>query len=64
MTRADALAEAVRQACLQAARDGFEQASMDGLCADGAIEVALDAIRSLNLTATIAEFSGEDSSGR
>jgi hypothetical protein len=49
------IAEAVRQACLEAARSRFEQASMDGLCAEGALEVALDAIRSLDVAAIVAE---------
>ena len=49
----EALAEAVRDACLKVARTGFEQASMDGLCAEGALEVALDGIRSLDLGAFV-----------
>lgn len=51
-----ALAEAVRRACLEAAHNGFEQASMDGLCAEGAIDVALDAIRSLDVSAIVDRF--------
>jgi uncharacterized protein (DUF952 family) len=43
------LAEAVRGACLTAARDGFEQAATDGLCAEGAVEAALSAIQRLDL---------------
>lgn len=43
------LAEAVRQACLDAAREGFESASLSGLCHEGAVEAALDAIRALDL---------------
>jgi|GEM_PF-1740410 len=52
----EALAEAVRNACLEVARAGFEQASMDGLCAEGALEVALDGIRSLDIGAIVAGF--------
>ena len=44
-----ALAEAVRQACLEAARASFEAASLSGLCREGAVEAALDAIRALDL---------------
>lgn len=51
-----ALAEAVRRACLEAARTGFEQASMDGLCAEGAIDVALDAIRSLDVNTIVDRY--------
>jgi F0F1-type ATP synthase membrane subunit b/b' len=41
------LAEAVQAACVQAAVAGYEQAAMDGLCHEGAMEVAVDAIRRL-----------------
>ena len=53
------VAEAVRQACLETARRRFETASMDGLCAEGAIEVALDAIRSLDLETIIGGMEEE-----
>lgn len=43
------LAEAVRQACLDAAREALETASLSGLCREGAEEAALDAIRALDL---------------
>lgn len=44
-----ALAEAVREACIQAAIDGYENASISGLCAEGAFESAISAIRMLDL---------------
>ena len=53
------LAEAIRDACLKAAQEGFEDASIDGLCQEGAIEVALDAIRSVPLEKIVAKVSGE-----
>ena len=43
------IAEAIRAACVQAAQQGYERAAADGLCDEGALEVALDAIRSLDL---------------
>lgn len=43
------LAELVRQACIQAAREGFTEASMSGLCTEGAMEAAVGAIQSLDL---------------
>ena len=43
------LVEKVRQACVQAAKAGFEQARMDGLCEEGAVETAVSAIQNLNL---------------
>lgn len=47
------LAEAVRAACLQAALEAYEDASIDGLCREGAWENALDAIRSLDINALL-----------
>ena len=43
------LAEFVRKACIEAARDGFRGASMSGLCTEGAMEAAISAIQQLNL---------------
>lgn len=47
------LAEAVRDACIQAALEGYEQAGIAGLCHEGAFEVAVDAIRQLDLDALL-----------
>jgi hypothetical protein len=49
------LAEAVRDACLKAARDGYEAASLSGLCHSGAMEASLDAIQRLDLEAAVRE---------
>ena len=46
----------VREACLQAAHQGYERAAADGLCDEGALEVALDAIRSLDLDRILREL--------
>lgn len=43
------LAEQVRAACIQAALEGYEQAGIAGLCHEGAFEVAVDAIRQLDI---------------
>lgn len=48
------LAEAVREACLDAALAGYESAALSGLCCEGAWEVAIEAIRSLD----VARLSG------
>ncbi len=53
------MAQAVRDACVRAALDGYEQARMDGLCDEGALEVAMDAVRSLDLARLLRELSGE-----
>jgi hypothetical protein len=48
------LAEAVRQACLNAAREGYENAGISGLCEEGRWECAVGAIRALDIEAVIA----------
>lgn len=57
------LAEAVRQACLNAARAGYENAGISGLCEEGRRECAVDAIRALDLDAVIAALP-DDPAGR
>lgn len=54
MDEAEAIAEAVRQACLDAARRAHEEAGISGLCAEGRWEMALQAVANLDLTAVIA----------
>ncbi len=44
-----ALAEAVRQACIQTALDAYEQGGLAGLCAEGRWEMAIDALRTVRL---------------
>ncbi|KEZ76261.1 hypothetical protein [Salinisphaera hydrothermalis] len=48
-TEADALAERVRAACIEAARQGYEEAAIAGLCGEGALEAALGALERLDL---------------
>ncbi|MHB8454748.1 MAG: acetyltransferase [Acidiferrobacterales bacterium] len=48
------IAEAVKAACLQAALAGYENAGISGLCEDGKLECAMDAIRMLDIGAVIA----------
>lgn len=43
------LARAVRDACIEAAKDGYERAAVSGLCEDGALEAALSAIHMVDL---------------
>lgn len=54
---AEAVARAVRDACFQLAASRYEDASMSGLCHEGALEVALDAIRSLDVAPIVAAVS-------
>ncbi|MGE5625013.1 MAG: acetyltransferase [Bacillota bacterium] len=48
------LAEAVRDACLKAAKQGYEEAAQSGLCHEGAVEASLDAVRMVDLKALVA----------
>ncbi len=48
------LAEQVRTALVEAALSAYEDASVRGLCAEGAWEVAVGAMRSLDLSRLVA----------
>jgi hypothetical protein len=50
-----AVAALVHATCLRTLLERFEQASSDGLCAEGAYEVAVDALRALDLDRVLAE---------
>ncbi len=52
--RAD-LAQRVREACVTAAIDGYENAAMAGLCGEGALEAAISAIRRLDIAVVLAQ---------
>ncbi|MDT0634305.1 hypothetical protein [Spectribacter hydrogenoxidans] len=52
---AAALAERVREACIEAAIQGYEDAAMAGLCHEGCWEAAISAIRRLSVKALTAE---------
>jgi hypothetical protein len=54
------LAEAVRDACVQAALYAFEDASMSGLCCTGAWECAVGAMRTLDLEAAVQRRSDSE----
>jgi hypothetical protein len=45
----------VREACVRAALDAYEQAGVSGLCVEGRWELAVDAMRSLDLDAVVQE---------
>lgn len=57
------LAEAVRDACVQAALEAFEDASMSGLCCTGAWECAVGAMRALDLEGAVQRVPGPDTDG-
>lgn len=53
MQSQEIIAETVRNACLEAALNAYEQAGISGLCAEGRWELAIDALRSLDLKALL-----------
>ena len=53
---AQKLAEAVKAACLKAAKEGYEQASASGLCHEGAVEASLGAVSMLNVKALLEKL--------
>ena len=53
-----AIARIVREACVAAAKQAYEQAAMSGLCDEGALEAAIGAIETLDLEALLAGRSG------
>ncbi|MEX2600236.1 MAG: acetyltransferase [Balneolaceae bacterium] len=46
-------AETIRLACIRAAQEGFQDASLSGLCSEGAAEAAVSAIQKLDLESLI-----------
>lgn len=56
-TNRQILAEQVRQACIAAAKAGYEDAAMSGLCAEGALEAAISAMESLALNEIINQYT-------
>ena len=50
------LAKHIREACLQATIQAYHDAGIQGLCAEGRWEVAVDALRTVDLTAVLCEF--------
>lgn len=55
-----AMAERVRQACIEAALAAYEDASISGLCAEGALEVAISAVRGIDLDVLLGATQDTD----
>lgn len=51
------LAQAVREACIRAAQQGYEQAAISGLCEEGALEAAISAMRMVDLDAVMTAMN-------
>ncbi len=54
------IAEAVREACIDAAVQAHLDAGFAGLCAEGRWEAAVDAIRSLDLSGRVPSGDARD----
>ena len=60
MDENERLAEAVKQACIDTALRAYEEAGISGLCAEGRWELALDAVRSLDVKPLLAAAETRD----
>jgi hypothetical protein len=58
------LAQAVREACVEAALKAYEEAGISGLCHEGRWEIAIDALRNLDLAALIDPVDVHSQSGK
>ena len=53
---AEDLAKRIREVCLDAVLQSYEDAGMQGLCAEGRWEAAVDALRTVDLAPLVREF--------
>jgi hypothetical protein len=53
------VAEAVRAACLATAQESYEEASIRGLCHEGAWEYAMDMVRTLDVRSLLTQLKQE-----
>lgn len=58
------LAQAVREACVEAALRAYEEAGISGLCYEGRWEIAVDAMRNLDLAALLDSVDLPSQSGK
>ena len=57
---AEDLAKRIRNACLEAVLQAYEDAGMQGLCAEGRWEAAVSALQTLDLAALLRENQRPD----
>jgi hypothetical protein len=50
------LAKLIREVCLDAVLQAYEDAGIQGLCAEGRWEAAVDALRTVNLAPLLRQF--------
>jgi len=58
-----ALAEFIRNECVRTALEAYEEASIRGLCHEGAWEYAVDSIRNLKTEELVKKFSENKTDG-
>jgi hypothetical protein len=56
MQQEKVIAERVKQACLETALRAYEEAGISGLCAEGRWELAVDAMRHLDIEAVLRQL--------
>ena len=52
-------AEQIRAACIEAAIQAYEQAGISGLCHEGRFEVAISALRMLDINSVLQDLDAE-----
>ena len=50
------ISKRIREVCLDAVLQSYEDAGMQGLCAEGRWEAAVDALRTVDLAPLVREF--------
>ncbi|MAM57352.1 MAG: acetyltransferase [Salinicola sp.] len=54
------MAVRVKEACIQAAKAGYEDAAILGLCHEGAVEASVSAIQTIDVDAILRELAAKD----
>ncbi|WP_187776054.1 acetyltransferase [Salinicola corii] len=54
------IAVRVKEACIKAAKVGYEDAAILGLCHEGAVEASISAIQTIDVDAIMRELTAKD----
>lgn len=57
------IANQIRDECIQTALSAYEDASISGLCGEGAFEAAISALRMLDVEALVAQSDARSAGG-
>lgn len=60
----ESLANRIRETCVRAALQAYEDAGMQGLCEEGRLEAAIDALRTVDLAPLLRELKQPADDGR